>query len=127
MKIPNNLKGTFPSAVFSTTRYRATGEKRCPLKGEYYLSGAEIAAYKVLHDLTTEFWIAVPVTELVLTLTVDSADHAGKIVDAVRALTGAVQTPQNSLVFDGILQDLTTELGICLRQFGATVTKAQVK
>jgi hypothetical protein len=35
-----------------------TGEKRCPKKGEWYLSGAEVGAYRAPNDLTTEYHIA---------------------------------------------------------------------
>lgn len=40
-------------------RYSATGEFRPPRKGEYYLSGAIITAYKAVNDLTQSHWIAV--------------------------------------------------------------------
>jgi len=45
---------------------RWTGEKRCPKAGEWYLSGARIAAYRAPNDLSTEYHIA----ELVLTETI---------------------------------------------------------
>lgn len=35
-----------------------TGEKRPPRKGEWYLSGAKIEAYRAPNDLTTAFHIA---------------------------------------------------------------------
>jgi len=35
-----------------------TGEKRCPKKGEWYLSGAVVEAYRALNNLTTEYHIA---------------------------------------------------------------------
>jgi len=35
-----------------------TGEKRAPRKGEWYLSGAVIGAYRAPNDLSTEFHIA---------------------------------------------------------------------
>lgn len=35
-----------------------SGVKRCPEKGEWYLSGAIIAAYKAPNDLSTEYYIA---------------------------------------------------------------------
>lgn len=35
-----------------------TGEKRPPRKGEYYLSGAIVAAYRAENDLSTEYYIA---------------------------------------------------------------------
>jgi hypothetical protein len=36
----------------------ATGEYRAPAKGEWYLSGAIIAAYMAGGDLFTSYWIA---------------------------------------------------------------------
>ena len=36
----------------------ATGEKRSPNKGEWYLSGSIVEAYKATNDLTTSFQIA---------------------------------------------------------------------
>jgi hypothetical protein len=36
----------------------ATGEKRPPKKGEWYLSGSTIVAYRALDDLTSPFHIA---------------------------------------------------------------------
>jgi hypothetical protein len=36
----------------------ATGEKRPPRKGEWYLSGADVQAYKAPNDLTTAYHIA---------------------------------------------------------------------
>ena len=38
-----------------------TGEKRCPMAGEYYLSGAIPCAYKALNNLSTEYHIVKPV------------------------------------------------------------------
>lgn len=35
-----------------------TGEYRCPMKGEYYLSGAIVEAWKAPNDLTSPYWIA---------------------------------------------------------------------
>ena len=35
-----------------------SGEKRCPKKGEWYLSGAIIGAYKAPNDLSTPYHIA---------------------------------------------------------------------
>ena len=37
--------------------------KRCPKAGEYFISGALPAAYLAKHDLTTEYFIAVPIEE----------------------------------------------------------------
>lgn len=39
-------------------RAMATGEKRPPRKGEWYLSGAIVEAYRASNDLTSEFHIA---------------------------------------------------------------------
>lgn len=39
-------------------RAMATGEKRSPHKGEWYLSGAIIEAYRASNDMTSEFHIA---------------------------------------------------------------------
>ncbi len=62
-KLPRNLQGLFPDEYASPqTMYRATGVKRIPRRGEYYLSGAVIRAYLALTDwVTQEFWIAEPV------------------------------------------------------------------
>jgi hypothetical protein len=37
---------------------KPTGEFRCPKKGEWYLSGAVIEAYKAPNDLSSEYHIA---------------------------------------------------------------------
>lgn len=39
-------------------RYAATGEYRAPRKGEYYLSGAIVCAYRAPNDLKLCYWIA---------------------------------------------------------------------
>ncbi len=39
----------------------ATGEKRCPKKGEWYLSGAKPVAWRAPNDLSTAYYIATPV------------------------------------------------------------------
>ncbi len=39
-------------------KFKATGEFRPPKRGEYYLSGAIIEAYRVANDLSTPYWIA---------------------------------------------------------------------
>lgn len=41
-----------------SVRAVSTGERRCPKKGEWYLSGAEITAYKAPNDLTTKYHMA---------------------------------------------------------------------
>jgi hypothetical protein len=47
-----------------------TGEKRCPRKGEWYLSGAIIGAYRAPNDLSQTFHIArLAVTETRTTTT----------------------------------------------------------
>ena len=39
---------------------RWNGEaKRCPKKGEYFISGAVPIAYRAVQDMTTEYYIAV--------------------------------------------------------------------
>jgi len=50
-------KGTFPGEQ-RRTRFEATGEFRSPLKGEFYLSGAIVFAYRAPNDLGTPYWIA---------------------------------------------------------------------
>jgi hypothetical protein len=66
--IPSNLRGHFPGEFFGSVlpigkdrnkRYKATGEFRAPKRGEYYLSGAIIQAYRAPNDLSQEYWIAV--------------------------------------------------------------------
>lgn len=37
------------------------GPMRCPKKGEYYLSGAIVEAYKAKNDMTTLYFIAVKI------------------------------------------------------------------
>lgn len=60
---------TFPGNIVivgnrpRTALYRATNEFRPPLKGEYFLSGAYIAAYRAPNDFTTSYRIAVPTGE----------------------------------------------------------------
>lgn len=65
--LPSNLRGHFPGEFFGSVlglgkdrnkRYKATGEFRAPKRGEYYLSGAVIQAYRAPNDLSTEYWIA---------------------------------------------------------------------
>jgi hypothetical protein len=61
MKAPNSI---YPAALGSVLipskrdYYEATGEFRSPRKGEYYLSGAIVEAYRAPNDLNTPFWIA---------------------------------------------------------------------
>jgi hypothetical protein len=56
-------KGYFSAEGYSgyNKRFKASGEFRPPKKGEFYLSGAIIEAYRAPNDLTTEYWIAIPV------------------------------------------------------------------
>lgn len=58
-------KGIFPGEGIGSlgllkdkAKYGATGEYRPPRKGEYYLSGAIVAAYRAPNDLSTAYWIA---------------------------------------------------------------------
>lgn len=64
MRAPNGLyPGESPWDYVTKdkdVRYKATGEFRPPKRGEYYLSGAIIAAYRAPNDLDTSYWIAVP-------------------------------------------------------------------
>lgn len=48
------------SLGWSTDRLKAvaTGEKRCPKAGEWYLSGAIVEAYRARADLSTPYHIA---------------------------------------------------------------------
>lgn len=57
MKKPN---GVYPSAEeeMPNRYFRATGEFRPPLAGEWYLSGAIIEAYHAPSNLSTAYWIA---------------------------------------------------------------------
>ena len=54
-----------------TVRGKMTGEKRAPKKGEWYLSGADIAAYRAPNDLSTEYYIAKLVVVSVSVVTVE--------------------------------------------------------
>lgn len=55
--------------------YRWDGKpRRCPKKGEWYLSGAQIEAYQAPNDLTMEFHIA----ERVLVTTTPCPHCSGK-------------------------------------------------
>lgn len=53
-------EGVYPGAgAFTVTKlFRKTGEFRAPKQGEFYLSGAIVAAYEAPNDLTTAFHIA---------------------------------------------------------------------
>jgi hypothetical protein len=57
-----NTNVLYPLADESTTgksiMAMPTGEFREPKKGEWYLSGAIVEAYKARNDLTTKYWIA---------------------------------------------------------------------
>lgn len=50
---------SYPIAGSPKRKATWTGEHRCPRKGEWYLSGAIIEAYKAPNDLTTAYPIAV--------------------------------------------------------------------
>lgn len=56
-----NFSGEFPYGKNRHKRYTATGEYRPPLKGEYFLSGANITAYRAPNDYgpNMKYWIAV--------------------------------------------------------------------
>jgi hypothetical protein len=56
MKAP---KGTYPSGEPFGSKFKASGEFREPKKGEWYLSGAIVEAYRSPNDLSTKYWIAV--------------------------------------------------------------------
>lgn len=45
-------------------RYVGTGQRRPPRKGEYYLSGAIVIAYRAPNDLETPFEIAREATKV---------------------------------------------------------------
>lgn len=51
-------KASFRERFTGRFRAVATGEKRPPRKGEWYLSGAIIAAYRAPNDLSGDFHIA---------------------------------------------------------------------
>lgn len=54
--------GTYPSEyAHQSVRYRWNGEKRPPRKGEFYLSGSRIVAYRAGGDLSYAYHIAEPV------------------------------------------------------------------
>ena len=47
-----------------------TGEKRFPKKGELFLSGNPVEAHLAVHDMTMEYYIAIPViAERIVTVT----------------------------------------------------------
>lgn len=50
-------QGIFPGE-HRNRKYKATGEFRCPRKGEAYLSGAIVAAYVAPNDIDSPYWIA---------------------------------------------------------------------
>lgn len=54
-----SIKGFYPvEGKPQNIRAAWTGEKRPPKKGEYYLSGSAITAYRAYEDLTSSFHIA---------------------------------------------------------------------
>lgn len=67
MKAPS---GVYPGEGIGTiglprernVAFVATGEFRPPKRGEYYLSGAIIEAYRAPNDFTQAYWIARKVT-----------------------------------------------------------------
>ena len=59
--IPNGIyPAAFGSVLIPKKRdyYQANGEFRPPKRGEYYLSGAIVEAYRAPNDLSTPYWIA---------------------------------------------------------------------
>lgn len=63
----SDVKGPYPSMGMAVQNVHAmaTGEKRPPKRGEWYLSGASVEAYRAPNDLSTPYHIA----RLVLTAT----------------------------------------------------------
>ena len=57
-----NLRQTGYSGALNKLRARWTGEKRPPLKGEWFLSGNPVEAHLSYHDLGTVYHIAELVT-----------------------------------------------------------------
>ncbi len=53
-----NLNRAGGAFVTSPVKAVWTGEKRCPKKGEWYLSGAIVEAYRAPNDLSSQFHIA---------------------------------------------------------------------
>jgi hypothetical protein len=83
---PDSLGGpSVPYEKKGGRRYKATGEFRPPLKGEYYLSGAIVQAYRAPSDLNTPYWIAVETTvsEACPTCGRTAASHQDMINDAM--------------------------------------------
>ena len=63
MKLP---KGVYPGehndfGLKGARYFRNSGVKRCPKKGEHFLSGAIVTAYAAKNDMTTEYLIATEV------------------------------------------------------------------
>ena len=52
------LQSAQPEGTKILIRALYTGEKRCPRKGEWFLSGSSIEAYQAKNDLGTEYHIA---------------------------------------------------------------------
>jgi hypothetical protein len=52
------LKNRTFSSPDAPGRYVYTGDFRAPKKGEFYLSGAKVSAYRAPNDLTQKFHIA---------------------------------------------------------------------
>lgn len=89
-RVPVNLRGLFSSEVQTLIggrefiKFRATGEKRSPLKGEYYLSGAVVTAYRAPSDMTGAWWIAEAVLMAKCSTCCGSGHVAGAVVDPLR-------------------------------------------
>lgn len=84
-------QGAFPGEYNTATKphmFGATGEFRPPKKGEHYLSGAVVHAYRAPNDLSTSYWIAHEVKIVKLELTEGEfhmiLDGLGKASVAVR-------------------------------------------
>lgn len=54
-----------------------TGEFRCPKKGEWFLSGAIIEAYRAPNDIPTMYYIAKLVVTKTITETIIVGDYNG--------------------------------------------------
>jgi hypothetical protein len=89
-RVPVNLRGLFSGeirhwlGVREFIKFRATGEKRSPLKGEYYLSGAVVTAYRAPSDMSGDWWIAEAVLVVKCSTCCGSGYVAGKAIDLSR-------------------------------------------
>lgn len=60
--LPDTVSFIDANYVYTRLPYNIEGF-RCPKKGEYFLSGAEIEAYIAPNDLSTEYIIVTPIKE----------------------------------------------------------------